>query len=48
MVLGGSNGDFFCNEFMRAGELAKGQRVYDWVGKFLKQKGFVYKKRAEM
>ena len=48
VVLGGSNGNFFYNEFMRANEIAIGQRIYDWVGRFLRQKGFTYRKSNEM
>lgn len=39
-VIGGCNGDFFRCEFKRAAEIAEGQKIYEWVGRFLKKKGF--------
>lgn len=46
VVIGGSHGEFFCKEFIRAVEVAEGQSTYDWVGSFLKQRGFIYKKEV--
>lgn len=40
VMLQGSNGDFFKSEFMRAEKISNGQRIYDWVGKFLRKRGF--------